>query len=174
MVMSSPFSRSWRAWRTRACSFGTPRRRGSRGSACCRRSGNSLSGNYDAIVPRTRPCVDWRRGVLTLLRPRPRCGRRPVGRRSSSRSWISSWTRSGTCSPGWKRQDQAEDFLRLAAALGWFWLHCSYRSEGRRWLDSAIAHGIEAGIRTRLSWPAHSTAPGFWPSPRVTMTGRAR
>ena len=72
-----------------------------------------------------------------------------------------------------ERQGRAEDFLRLAAALGWFWLHRSYRSEGRRWLDSAIAQGTEAGIRP-LSWPAHSTAPAFWPSPRGTMTGRAR
>jgi predicted ATPase/DNA-binding CsgD family transcriptional regulator len=47
-----------------------------------------------------------------------------------------------------EQQDRAEDFLRLAAALGWFWLHRSYRSEGRRWLDSAIAQGIEAEIRT--------------------------
>ena len=41
-----------------------------------------------------------------------------------------------------ERQGRAEEFLRLAAALGWFWLHRSYRSEGRRWLDSAIAQGI--------------------------------
>jgi predicted ATPase/DNA-binding CsgD family transcriptional regulator len=47
-----------------------------------------------------------------------------------------------------ERQGRAEDFLRLAAALGWFWLHRSYRTEGRRWLDSAIAQGTGAGIRT--------------------------
>src|SRR5215208_2238959 len=47
-----------------------------------------------------------------------------------------------------ERQDRAEDFLRLAAALGWFWLHRSYRSEGRRWLESAIAQAVEAEIRT--------------------------
>ncbi len=47
-----------------------------------------------------------------------------------------------------EQQGRAEEFLRLAAALGWFWLHRSYRSEGRRWLESAIAQGIEAGIRT--------------------------
>jgi non-specific serine/threonine protein kinase len=47
-----------------------------------------------------------------------------------------------------ERQGRAEEFLRLAAALGWFWLHRSYRSEGRRWLDSAIAQGTQAGIRT--------------------------
>jgi non-specific serine/threonine protein kinase len=47
-----------------------------------------------------------------------------------------------------ERQGRAEEFLRLAAALGWFWLHRSYRSEGRRWLDSAIAQGTQAEIRT--------------------------
>jgi predicted ATPase/DNA-binding CsgD family transcriptional regulator len=47
-----------------------------------------------------------------------------------------------------ERQDQAEDFLRLAAALGWFWLHRSYRSEGRRWLKSAILQGTQAGIHS--------------------------
>ncbi len=43
---------------------------------------------------------------------------------------------------------QPDDFLRLTAALGWFWLHRSHRAEGRRWLDSAIAQATAAGIRS--------------------------
>ena len=42
----------------------------------------------------------------------------------------------------------SEGFLQLTAALGWFWLHRSHRTEGRRWLGRAIARARQDGIRT--------------------------
>ncbi|MFN8590539.1 MAG: LuxR C-terminal-related transcriptional regulator [Thermomicrobiales bacterium] len=51
---------------------------------------------------------------------------------------------------GWlETSDDHDRFLRLAAALGWFWLRRRSRSEGRRWLEAAVAAGRAAGLRTR-------------------------
>jgi predicted ATPase/DNA-binding CsgD family transcriptional regulator len=51
---------------------------------------------------------------------------------------------------GWlEGNDPGDRFVRLAAALGWFWLHRRTRSEGRRWLEAAIDQGQARGLRTR-------------------------
>ena len=50
---------------------------------------------------------------------------------------------------GWLEANEPGDgFVRLAAALGWFWLHRRSRAEGRRWLEAAIAQGQASGART--------------------------
>jgi predicted ATPase/DNA-binding CsgD family transcriptional regulator len=45
--------------------------------------------------------------------------------------------------------------LRLAGALGWFWQFRGYHSEGRRWLEEAIAHvterqGVDPAVLIRV------------------------
>ena len=50
---------------------------------------------------------------------------------------------------GWlETNGPADQFVRLAAALGWFWLHRRSRSEGRRWLEAAVHQGRASGLRT--------------------------
>ena len=59
-----------------------------------------------------------------------------------------------------ERRD-AERSLRLAAALARFWLVRGHLSEGRRWLDEALALGASAAppaVTTRALWGAGSLA----------------
>jgi predicted ATPase/DNA-binding CsgD family transcriptional regulator len=50
---------------------------------------------------------------------------------------------------GWlEANDPGDQFVRLAAALGWFWLYRRSRSEGRRWLEAAVEQGRARGLRT--------------------------
>jgi tetratricopeptide (TPR) repeat protein len=52
-------------------------------------------------------------------------------------------------------QDEGERALRLATALGYFWEVRGYTTEGRRWLEAALAQAPDAdlGLRARgLSW----------------------
>ena len=41
-----------------------------------------------------------------------------------------------------------DGFVRLAAALAWFWLYRSHRTEGQRWLTRAVEQARVAGLRT--------------------------
>ena len=41
-----------------------------------------------------------------------------------------------------------DGFVRLAAALAWFWLYRSHRTEGQRWLTRAVEQARIAGLRT--------------------------
>jgi predicted ATPase/DNA-binding winged helix-turn-helix (wHTH) protein len=54
---------------------------------------------------------------------------------------------------GWSltQTDHAEDTVRLAAALQWFWFMRGLADEGRRWLDRALSRDREAAaaVRTR-------------------------
>jgi predicted ATPase/DNA-binding CsgD family transcriptional regulator len=51
---------------------------------------------------------------------------------------------------GWLESttDSEDQFVRLAAALSWFWLYRGSRSEGRRWLEAAVDQGRASGLRT--------------------------
>jgi predicted ATPase/DNA-binding CsgD family transcriptional regulator len=50
---------------------------------------------------------------------------------------------------GWLEVNGPEDrFVRMAAALGWFWLYRRSRSEGRRWLEAAIDQGRARGLHS--------------------------
>ena len=50
---------------------------------------------------------------------------------------------------GWlEANERADQFVRLAAALGWYWLYRRSRREGRRWLEAAIAQGQASRLRT--------------------------
>lgn len=50
---------------------------------------------------------------------------------------------------GWlETHDPGDRFVRLAGALGWFWLYRRSRMEGRRWLEAAIVQGRAKAIRT--------------------------
>jgi DNA-binding CsgD family transcriptional regulator/tetratricopeptide (TPR) repeat protein len=50
---------------------------------------------------------------------------------------------------GWlETHDPGDQFVRLAAALGWYWLYRRSRVEGRRWLEAAIARTRASGVRT--------------------------
>ena len=50
---------------------------------------------------------------------------------------------------GWlETRDTGDHFLRLAAALGSFWLYRRSRSEGSRWLEAAISQSQARGVRS--------------------------
>jgi len=50
---------------------------------------------------------------------------------------------------GWLESTDSDDqFVRLAAALSWFWLYRGSRSEGRRWLEAAVDQGRASGLRS--------------------------
>lgn len=51
---------------------------------------------------------------------------------------------------------EAEAALRLAGALGWFWGARGYHGEGMRWLEAALARGVDAGdgARAKALWAA--------------------
>jgi non-specific serine/threonine protein kinase len=52
----------------------------------------------------------------------------------------------------WSREEaETEARLRLASALLWFWFHCGYWSEGRRWLDEALAADESATRKVRTA-----------------------
>ncbi|HEV2358361.1 MAG TPA: LuxR C-terminal-related transcriptional regulator, partial [bacterium] len=57
---------------------------------------------------------------------------------------------------GWSTtaEEDAETRLRLAAALEWFWTSHTHWSEGRRWLDTAIAgsRNIKSTARVKAIW----------------------
>ena len=76
------------------------------------------------------------------LRPRPRGGDRsrpPPSRRSGGRSSRPSTTTSARhCASPWTAAT-AQTALELAVHLSRFWFERGYLSEGRRWLDEALA-----------------------------------
>jgi predicted ATPase/transcriptional regulator with XRE-family HTH domain len=65
--------------------------------------------------------------------------------------------------------DEVNTGLRLAAALGWFWLHRGYAAEGLRWLEALLARDSEAAGAARA---AALNAAGFLARHRVDL-GRA-
>jgi non-specific serine/threonine protein kinase len=67
----------------------------------------------------------------------------------------------------WARETSAEDYLRLAGALGWFWQACSHVIEGRVHLTAALSGSTErtamraralAGLGTMLGWQGDGAA----------------
>ena len=57
-----------------------------------------------------------------------------------------AWARDHGAGGGWST-DGADAELRLAGAMYWFWLLRDYQSEGRRWLEGALAR-TEGSVRT--------------------------
>jgi len=51
----------------------------------------------------------------------------------------------------WLLAQDAEDALKMAAALSWFWYTRGYWAEGQRWLESGLARSETDGTRTRAS-----------------------
>jgi len=67
----------------------------------------------------------------------------------------------------WSRQAEDDMGLRLAGALGWFWFMRGHLSEGRVWLDAAIARALPAGRAgathaVAQSAPAAEHAKALW------------
>lgn len=63
----------------------------------------------------------------------------------------------------WSRQSGADMLLRLSGSLAWFWFMRGHLSEGRAWLDSAIAcaprlAATADGARARSLWAAGGLA----------------
>lgn len=50
----------------------------------------------------------------------------------------------------WSLTNERELALRLTAALSWFWRQHNHFSEGRRWLDAALAAETAAPVSTRI------------------------
>jgi non-specific serine/threonine protein kinase len=75
---------------------------------------------------------------------------------------------------GWSARDgQTETGLRLAAALGWFWMWRSHRDEGFAWLEQILASAPDAPAMLRAKALNHAgellvgrdrrqIAPAFW------------
>jgi predicted ATPase/DNA-binding CsgD family transcriptional regulator len=62
----------------------------------------------------------------------------------------------------WSREEKGgETGLRLAGALLWFWFHRGYLSEGRGWLDGALATGEGTGGRPAPAASPASRAKAF-------------
>ena len=111
----------------------------------------------------------------------PGAGGASLGRRSYVRSefhgrgsiaWKPNTTTCGRRSPGCEEIGTGESALRLATALFWFWYIHGYLSEGRGWLERALAQAndaapaVRAGATIGLGHLAHCT--------RATSGGRSR